>query len=333
MDGSQSQFPDRPAFRAETTDDLRELIAQAELIVANLRGAGTRALMLLFLLDTIRKLFATLQEMGVDLRAEAVRIETVERLLLAKDSVLVREMRRLGGLAKVREAAEPAPDQWWWYLDQHVAERQRQQVRRGLLICGAAAAIFLVASLLYNYVFPPDPRRVAVMEKSSQAERALMEGDLAGALALYREAAEIMPDDPEVQVWVGVLAEKLGDGETAAQAYAAAEGLSGGRARFLTLRGMTRIRMGDTEQAKADAEAALAIEPDAAETYLLLGNVYESEGDVAQAMAAFEKTAELAGQANNSALIVLAKTRLGMLLQSAPMMAPPDETPGPTPSS
>lgn len=332
MDSSRFQSPERPVFKAETADDLRDLITQAELIVANLRGAGPRAQTLLFLMDVIKGLWASLQETGVDLRAEAARVETVERLLLSKDGILVRQMRRLGGLAKAREVVKPVPAQWWWYLDGRVAEGHQRQLRSWLLIAAAATAVFLIASLLYTYVFPPDPKRLAAMDKARQAEEALAEGDLPGALAYYRQAAEFTPDDPEAQVWVGLLEEKLGHDTAAAEAYAIGEQLVGDRARFLTLRGMAHFRMGSADQAEADAQASLAANPDLAEGHLLLGSVYEAQGDTVRAIAAFEKTAELAERENNSALIVLAKTRLGMLLQSAPMRLPADATATPSAS-
>jgi tetratricopeptide (TPR) repeat protein len=333
MERGQSQSLAQPAFKAETADDLRELITQAELIVANLRGAGPRAQTLLFLLDAIHGLAASLSDTGVDLRAEATRIETVERILQSKDGILVREMGRLGGLARAREAVKPSLAQWWWHLDLRVAERQRQQLRQALKIGGGVVAVLLVISLLYRYVFPPDPRRVAVMDLTSQADRALEQGEPAAALARYQEAVEVMPEDPELWVWVGVLAETLGDDELAARAYATAEELVVGPARLLIARGMAWLRVGNLERAEIDAEAALEIEPDAAEGYLILASVYETRGDALQAIAALEKTAELATEANNSALIVLAKTRLGMLLQSAPMMQPTLVTPTPAADS
>ena len=328
--GGQWPNQERPAFKAEDADDLRELITQAELIVANLRGAGPRAQTLLFLMDTIQELYASLQEIGVDLRAERTRIESVERMLQSKDSILVGQMRRIGGLARAREAVKPAPAQWWWFLDVRVAERHRYQLRRWLMTGGGVAAVLLIASLVYTYVFPPDPKRVAAMEKARLAEEALTEGDVATALRHYQEAVEFTPDDAEMHIWVGVLEEKQGHDAAAAEAYARAEEIIGDRASFLAARGMNWYWLGSLDEALADAEAALAIEPDLAEGYMLLANVYEARGDIRAAIEAFEKTAELAEKANNSALIVLAKTRLGMLLQMAPVRLPQDEMPTPT---
>ena len=322
MDGSHEAHLERPTFKASTADDLRELIAQAELIVANLRGAGPRAQQLLFLLDTIRELVARLQESGVDLRPETTRAETVERILLSKDGVFVREMARLGGLARLREVFKPDPALWWWYLDGRVADRQRAFLRKALLVAGGVVVALLVFQLLYTYVFPPDPKQVAAMEKSNLADQALQQGDVSGALAYYRQAAEILPEDTENWAWVGVLAEKLGHAAEAADAFARGEQAAQSRVAFLYTRGNAYLRLGELDKAEADGKAALEINADQAEAYFLLGGVYEARGDGPAAMDALEQAATLAEKAGNSALVVMAKYRLGMLMQSAPMMQP-----------
>lgn len=329
MGATQSQAPGRPAFKAQTADDLRDLIGQAELIVANLRGAGPKAQTLLHLLDAIHDLVDRLEETGVDLRAEAVRIETVEGLLHSKDAILVREMRRLGGLPAVRRAVNPARSQWWWYLDELLAERRRRQLRRWLFVAGGVAAVLVILWALYHFVFPPDPKRMAAMDRASRAEELVSKGDLAGAVELYRQAAEITPDDPEMHIWVGVLEAQLGHAEESQQAFARAQQLVPERDRYLVLRGMAWLQVGRLDNAQADGEAALAANPSSAEAYLLVGGVYEARGDVASAVDAFQKAADLAEKAGNSSLVVMAKTRLGMLLQAAPVAQPQTATPAP----
>jgi len=327
MNASQSQAPGRPVFKAQTADDLRDLIGQAELIVANLSGAGPKAQTLLCLLDTIHELMARLKETGIDLRAETVRVETVEGLLRSKDAILVREMRQVGGLAAVRNVLKPARSQWWWYLDELLAARRRRRARRWLLAAGGVVAVLLVLWSLYHFVFPPDPRRLAAMDKASQAEELVRKGELAGAVELYRQAAEITPDDAEMHVWVGVLEAQLGHAEESARAFARAEQLVPERDRYLVLRGMAWLQVGRLDSAQADGEAALAANPDNAEACLLIGGVHEARGEVAMAIEAFQKAADLAEKAGNSSLVVMAKTRLAMLLQAAPVVQPATATP------
>jgi tetratricopeptide (TPR) repeat protein len=88
---------------------------------------------------------------------------------------------------------------------------------------------------------------------------------------------------------------------------------------FLFERGNLLIQAGLPDAAEADA-AALIAQPDAqAEGYLLLGSVREARGDREGAIAAFQQAADLAAAANKPQLEVIAKTRLGMILQSPPL--------------
>ncbi len=329
MSASQPASFVRPTFKAESAEDLRELITQAELIVANLRGSGPRGQTLLFLLDTIVDLQKRLDALGVDLRAEETRIETVQRLLLAKDGTLVREMRAVGGLAAARAAIKPPADNWWWFLDARVADRQRNQLRRGLTILAGIVGVFLIVSLLYHYVFPPDPKQVAVMELQSKADQAIQAGDLAAATQDYRDAARVAPNDPELQATIGALEEKQGHQQEADAAYAEAEKLSPDHAHFLVTRGMSRVNLGLLDGAIADGKAAVQENPNFAEAYFLLGNAYEAQGDRLTAINMFSEAADKAGN-SNPALVVLAKTRMGMLMQQAPMA---QDTPAPTPTA
>jgi len=132
-----------------------------------------------------------------------------------------------------------------------------------------------------------------------------------------------MPQDAEHWAWVGVLEEKLGHTAEAAEAFARGEQAAQSRVAFLYTRGNAYLRLGDLDKAEGDGKAALEINRDYAEAYFLLGGVYEARGDAAAAMEALEQAATLAEKAGNSALVVMAKYRLGMLMQSAPMMQPP----------
>ncbi len=328
MSASDWQGQARPTGRAETAEDLRERIAQAERIVGSLRGAGERAATLLYLLDEIHELMAALDGTGLDLRAEAVRVETLAGLLQAKDALLVAEVRRLGGLRAARAALEPESARWWWYLDERVAARRARALRRALVIAGGALAALLVLAGAYRLLFPPEPQRAAALAAQAAAEQRLAAGDTAGAAEHYRQAAAAAPDEAQYQLWLGVLEAQQGHAEEAAAAFARAEALVGERAQFLVQRGMVWLNVGALDEAQADGEAALAARPDSAEAYLLLGGVYEARGERMAAASAFERAGSLAEQAGNSALTVVARMRLGMLLQSAP--AWPGETPSPT---
>jgi hypothetical protein len=64
-----------------------------------------------------------------------------------------------------------------------------------------------------------------------------------------------------------------------------------------------------------DAQAALGLNPELAEGYFLLANVYEGQGQVPRALEALQRVADLAEKQGNDALVVVAKTRQGYLMQ------------------
>jgi len=311
----QSGGAGRPAIRAQSMGDLRELLSQAMKMIDDLPGSGARAQDLLFCLDAIQELFARLKDSGADLRAEAVRVEALGKALRAKDFILVRQLEAAGGLEALRAAANPTPEQWWWFLDAGLAQKEKGQKLSALKNVGIVAAVLVVVALLYRFVLMPDTPATRVMSKTSQAEIALRAGDLAGATVAYRQAIEIEPANPELHAWVGVLEEKQGNADRAAEAYANAERLAGNPARYHILRGTVWSTMGDLDRTIAEAQAALASEPNAAEAYMLLANAYETRGEIAEAVQALQKVVELAEASGNGALVVTAKTRLGMLSQ------------------
>ncbi|MBN1401651.1 MAG: tetratricopeptide repeat protein [Anaerolineae bacterium] len=315
---NQSGSIERPAFPAETIADLRELLGQVKRRVDHLPGSGAEAQTLLFQLDAIQELFTRLQGAGADLRAEATRLESIESALRSQDAVLLRELKDAGGLATLRAAANPTRERWWWFLDEGLAQRQKGQKGRILKTVGIVVAVLLIAGLLYRFVLQPEATTTTVMEMTSQARDALAEGDLAGATLAYRQAVEVQPDTPELHAWIGVLEEMQGNAEAAAEAYADAERLAGSPARFYVLRGTARSEAGALDLAIADAQAALAIEPDSAEAHLLLGGVYETQGETAKALQSLQQAAELADASGNAALTAAIRVRLGMLSQKAP---------------
>jgi hypothetical protein len=60
--------------------------------------------------------------------------------------------------------------------------------------------------------------------------------------------------------------------------------------------------------------------------HFLLGDAYEAQEKIPEAVQEFQRAAELADQAGNSTLVAQARMRAGMLLQRAPALPPPTES-------
>ncbi len=307
-------------------EKLQKMLHQCEVAVAQLEGSGKKALSLLKLLDEIKGLMQQLEESGADLRPEKVRILTVENLLRTKAGILLKEMRAVGGLARARQEVNPDESRWWWYLDRQVREQRRQTIRRWLTTGGVVAVLVVVAVAAYLAFLAPSPEERERYDHLARAEQLREGGDLAGAVTEYEAARALAPDEPEAHLWLGVLYEEQGRKDEASKSFARARELLGNEVDFLVQRGMIYTQMGKAEATVADANAALALDPESAMAHFLLGGAFEAQGKVMEAYEEFERAAELADQAGDSALFVQARMRTGMLLQSPP--APPQPTKG-----
>jgi len=277
-------------------------------------------------LDRTQELFNDLTELGVDLRPEEGRWQGILSRLSSKPNPIVRAVGSRQ-FSKLREKHPPAQGQWW-YLDQFVMQRTRKAITR--FVITLAAIIGSIALLLWgvNTFFPPDPTTVAIVEISSNVDQYVMEQDWESALAELDEAVTRIPDEPELLMRKSVIETQVGNDEDAADTLAKAEALVADKpALFWSQMGTFYLQVADLENAKLAGANALEYNPDEAQAYFLLAGVAEVEGDSNQAIDFFEKTFELA-EADNPQLAVIAKVRMGQLLQSVnpfSTSAPSDE--------
>ncbi len=313
--------------RVDGPEDLRRMIRQCEIAVAQLEGAGAEALSLLKQLDEIKHLMQWLEERGADLEPERARMQTVEGLLRNKAPILLKEMKVVGGIDQVRPEVSPDESRWWWYLDRQVAEQRRRTMRRWLAIGGVVVALLVALGAAYFAFLAPSPEERERYEHLMRAEELRNnDGDLAAALAEYEAARALAPDEPEIYLWLGVLYREEGREDEAVAAFATAKELLGNEVEFLVQRGMIYIQMDKVEAALADASAATALDPESVMAHFLLGGAYEAQEKIPEALEEFERVAELADQAGNSALIVQARMRVAILLQRAPVLPPSAES-------
>jgi tetratricopeptide (TPR) repeat protein len=303
-----------PREKLTPADDLRELLRQCELQVVALKSSGAKVVSFLQLMDRAHSLFHELEAKGIDLRAEQSRWETIGRQVDSYAPVLVKEVRAAGGLAQLRVAEEPTSDRWWWFLDEKVRSRRQQSLRQALVGGGIVLAILVIAGLLYQRFLAPDPLTRQAFQLDQRAERAIQEGDLETALVEYEALHELTPDAPEVILRLGALYEILGRDKDADQAYARARELLNNQESFFTERGMIYLELNQLESALADAKAALTQNPESTLGYLLIGSVYEAQGQIPEAMDALQQAADLALAQENDTLYALIKFRLGVLM-------------------
>lgn len=302
-----------PSTALTPVDHLRESLDKAERLVTNLRGTGAQALELLHLQDQIIDLVAELEATGADVRAERVRLETVQQQLRRRQAHFLVEAG--SALQEERAAVQPDQARWWWFLDEAVAQQRRDRLR--LVLMWGLVSVFLcvVAWLVYDRFIAPPPQVLQSYQYSAAGEGLVEGGDFRAALAEFEAAAAITPDDPALWVWLGVLHVELDELDEAQEAFDTARSLYETETDFLLNRGMAYLDAGDLDRAHADVEQVVVMDPQLAAGYYVRAGVFVEREDYATAVDDLDRTAELAQAAGDSQLEATARVRRAMVMQ------------------
>jgi tetratricopeptide (TPR) repeat protein len=217
-------------------------------------------------------------------------------------------------LATLR-AKHPPAENFWWHLDVEVATRRRKAITRFvvttlLVVVGVVGGLWSI-----DKIFPPDPRAVALLNANAGLDPYIAEQRWDDALQVIEEAKGSLPDEPELYIWEGVLAEQAGYQERAQTALARARDLLPGQTeQFWVLVGNRRMQVGNLDGAIAAANETLALDPDDPQAHFLIGGIAEARGDTQTAIAEFNLVFDLAEESNPQ-LAVIARVRMGTLLQ------------------
>jgi tetratricopeptide (TPR) repeat protein len=133
----------------------------------------------------------------------------------------------------------------------------------------------------------------------------------------------VVPDDPGLLTFKGILQELLGQESEAALTFQAAQATQD-PVNFYLGRGQLYMRVGQLDKAENDARLALEANPNLALAWLLLGQTLESQDKRAEAVTAYNQASELALVESNFQVVVLARLGLGRVGLVAP--APPTPT-------
>ena len=314
------------------SDELRHGLADAEKLVASLRGLGAGALDILLKMDRIAQLWPELEALGVDLRPEAGRWESLQSMVHKHAGSLVREVGAVGGLPAAREKFHPGEQAgWWWYLAEETRASSLRSLRRtGIVLLGVLALVAL-AVFLFNRFLPIDPRvREAASRQLAGQQKIMNQSDYQGALADFRAAADLTPDDPEAWLWLGATQQRLGGWDTAGESFRRARGISGSDKNFFLSRVGVYFSLKMDAEARSDAEAVLAMDPENAQAHFYMAGVFENDGQYAQAIAELQQAANLAEKGDQPQLSAMARYRMAMLIQQVqagslafPTPAPP----------
>lgn len=290
---------------------LRAALDDAERVAVSAGMSADDAVSFLHACDAIER-YVNEAGSGADIRAETNRADFVRERLRVNAAAIVHIIRRAGRAGEVETCRS-------WAHALAIASEMRMRRMRRLIIAGIGAALLIATLALLPVIVPAEPAPAI-----GSISRLLANEGAAAALDLARVEYERFPDDPEAALWRGVLELRAGDPAAAAELFEQARRQAASEIGFLFERGTLLIQVGLLDDAEADADALIA-RPDAqAEGYLLLGSVREARGDRTGAIAAFQQAADLAAVANKPHLEVIAKTRLGMVLQALPLAPTPE---------
>lgn len=301
--------------RQSLATSLRQELDEAERVVIQLRRDNVEPF--LQLLDSIDRRFTQLASSGLDLRPEQTRWNSLQGRLQREAGRVMRAADAAGGLASLRARNAPAQG-LWWHLDAVAAADRRRSIRRlGAAIGTAVASLALIWSL-FTFVIPADANSVITSEAITELRQLAFEARWEHGLAVIEEAKALLTEPhAELLIWEAVVRGKLGQDARAEEALDEAKALvpSDRQVSFWWTLGMVRLDIGDLEEARAAGREALALDASDPQGYFLLGNVAEVEGDVPAAIELFEKSYQLALESGANELAVIARIRMGTLLQ------------------
>lgn len=257
---------------------------------------------LLLKLDEVQAALERLEEGNTDVRAERVRWENVTRRLESRPGLIAGPAVAAGGLPALRRkhGRETNPQRGaWWDADITRRRRIRRVITETTAILAGIAALVLVAWWIFVTFFPPDPVAVALLNATTAIERQVDAGDWPAALAEAETSFATNPGQPELALWVAVLAEITGDSARAEEMRTRAlELLQGDRVGFYLVLSNHQARAAQGEAAVKSAEAALALEPENPEVTFALGRAAFIVGDRERALEYLDKTYTLAIESN-----------------------------------
>ncbi len=313
-------------FRGTPSAQLRELLGQLEVHIGKLErdsGEGAREIPALF--DAADAVIAELQRAGAPLSAEIARFETVSASFRRKARTFLRKVGGIDAFIMLREGHNPEAAQWWWFIDQWVADQSRVQRRRQLKSLLIGAAVLAALAVIYTLFLQPDAATLERVRRHQDAEQFALAGDDASALEQVNAALAVAPGDASLLALKGVLQARLGLEAEATTTFAAAEAASDSREHFFLIRAQAYLSIGMYDAMIADAEAAIAVNPQSARGYLYLAQANANLGNLLDAQMYYEKAEEQARAAGDAELEAFARVQMAYLYQQ--MMALPTATP------
>ena len=252
----------------------------------------------LALLDEISRLAEACRDQGLDIESEQVRV----------DAVVGRARREAERFARAHAGiAIPAERRHGQTLMTLAAQRRTEKRKR--LVISTSLVTLIITVLVYMVVSaPPSPNTSRILELA-------VSGASAEAYALAQKEHEAFPDDAETLLWLSVLAEVNNDATRAEMLWQSLQRTVDNPDALLYQRGNTRLLALNLTKAAEDAALLKQNPITYPEGVLLEAGIAEARGEVTKAITLFGEAARVAEAANRQEMAVLARVRMGNLMQ------------------
>ncbi|RLE10720.1 hypothetical protein DRJ00_00575 [Candidatus Aerophobetes bacterium] len=303
-----------------TLSDLREMLEEYKKYLSNVEQLGKDVLKMLTLRDEIEELLHSLEERGTNVSAERTKLENLDPIARKKAKIILKHLKASVELAPYREERKIPASHWWWYLDDLIKEEKLSVVKKWLIRGGVGIAALLCAYVVLTRFLPQPEPVILLQEKGS---RLYEEGRVDEAIAVYKKALKLNPEEYSIYLMLGVLYEEKGVLEEASRYFEEAKNLSPKKIDFYNQRGMIYYQRGKLDRAISDAKEALKIDPNSAASHFLLGSCYEVQGRVKEAISEYQMVSNLD---TDPKLTAMARIKMGMLMQRSMVSPLPSKT-------
>lgn len=298
-----------------TLDNLRKMIEEYKDYVVNINFLNQDILKMLILRDEIEDLLLNLEKRGTDLEADKIRLETFDTIIRKTMKMVYRKLSASLNPLPYREERKIPRSHWWWYLDELVKEKRARARKRWLVRGGTAAVALLAVYIILTKIIPP-PKQSVIYQ--GEADRLYEQGKLDEAIDVYKKAQDLEPDNSTIPLMLGMIYQDQELLDKANDYFERARLLSSRKIDFYNSRGMVYFRKGNWEKAIIDVKKALEIDSNSAFSHFLLGNIYEVENKITEAIVEYQIVSDLA---QDPQLTVMARFKMGIMLQRLPLRA------------
>jgi len=288
---------------------LRAILDKAEpyALVYSVHTDGARTL--IHYLDTITALEAACTTAGLDIEAERVRIAALDGRVRHDAE---RIMHALGS------SGTPVQTGYVEQLAELADQRRRSRIRRRTLLGTLITAIIL--GFAYLVITAPPSADIPAITTAA------IDGDTARAYSIAQRELRTFPNDPELLLWLSVLAETTGDVVAADSYWQQTRSASENSSALPYERGNTRLLAKNIPAAQASVAELLATQITIPEGLFLKAAIAEAQGNVREAIRGFEEASQAADAANRQEMVALIRIRMGGLMRFG-IEATPTKTP------